>query len=499
MIAPSHLMVSLAVTAAFQGAERPTGNALVDQARTLIPQYDGDHKHFLTVDERRDVVAATHLAAAALALEPDNTYALWWNGHAESLLGEDDRNREQRDAARLHFDIALDAFERASELDPDYYWAHYARGMANWRVGHVASAIRDYDLAVAACDKAIANGDSGAETIKFKARQWRADARMRAGEFDVAREEFAAFYADYGNNQWDLGYSLSETHLRERDFAGAREVYGRILENEEFRTFDQTHAQLGYLEGLVGNTDAALQHLDAALEREFTPTLYSRMWQWILTPAPRSQAKIDAELRKFLEYPPGSLSEWDRSLGQFVVGEIEASSFLERARVEHNTRMEQARDLGDLMCEVWFYVGLRRRIEADRLDDEAARRDGWLSAFEAFGRALAFDPRSFKWEWAFARKHYAELGALLGKTPVVRSTMDGVAVGDAVPGLGRAATADASARGERMVARVHSPQDEAARSWTSVDELVPGDLLLVLVRAGADGPQRFERLVVMAE
>ncbi len=186
------------------------------------------------------------------------------------MLGEDLRNRGNTGDARAHYASALAAYDRAIELDPGYYWAHYARAMAKNNLGRLWDAIRDYDEAVRVASEhiSVAAGDADLDPrfVRFKARQWRADTRMRVLEFERAREEFRSFYADNGNNRWDLGYSMAETYQRQRDFAGAIRTYEELLTIEDYATFDSTYAQLGYLAGLLRDRQEATRRLEEALE-----------------------------------------------------------------------------------------------------------------------------------------------------------------------------------------------------------------------------------------
>ena len=390
-----------------QAAEPPTAGELVEQARAFLPVFEADRTEFLTAEQRRHVLASTNLLDASLALEPEQAFTVWWKGHAEALLGEDRRNRGEEGAAGAHYAAALDAFQRAIAIDPSYYWAYYARGMAHNNLGRWWDAIRDYDEAVRVANARIDAAADESESldprfVRFKARQWRADTRMRVLEFARAREEFVAFYADNGNNQWDLGFSTAETYQRERDFAQAVATYEHVLTQEDFATFDGAYAQLAYLAGLLGDRAAATRRLDQALETELAPTLYPRLWLWILTEGER-RPQAAADLTDFVEHPPAGVSEWDRKLGYFVLGQGTPDEFLGLARAEEERRKRDGVPLDNLMCEVWYYVGLRQ--EAD--GNEAA-------ALDAFRRAVAFAPRTFKWEWEYARLGLARLAAALG-------------------------------------------------------------------------------------
>lgn len=391
--------------------ERPTPIELVDQARTLIPVYEGDHKAFLTAAETKDTTAAAHLLAAAVALDDTNPAAFWWQGHCEVLLGEDRKNRGKDEPAGEHYGRALDAYGRSLALEPSSYWAHYARGMAQHNLDRFWDGLADYDQAEELANQVISQGEGAsgyddARFVRFKARQWRADTRMRVLENETARVEFRSFYADNGNNQWDLGYSLAETYLRERDYAGAKETYEHILETEEFAAFDSTYSQLGYLAGLLGENDAAASWIRQALENELRPSLYPRLWLWILAPGPLRPA-AESDLAGFLEHPPGDLSAWDLRLGRYVLGDGTDQEFLEHARAERKRRMEAAEALDDLMCEVWFYVGLRREVVA------VAEKSALKHAVDAYRFALGSRPRQFKWEWEYARLHLAQLTSYL--------------------------------------------------------------------------------------
>lgn len=438
---------------------------LVAQAQKWFPSYEGDHKYFLTATERREVSAGIAILEASLALEPNNAFALGWRGFGEVLLGEDDKNRGAAEQAEEHFDAALAAYDRAIVLQPSFYWAHYARGMAEWNRGRWWSAIENYGEAVRLTNDVMGDGqvdDAGrldAHKIRFKARRWLADARMRVFDFEGAREEFRSFYADNGNNQFDLGRSLAETHLRERDWAGTLQVYENILTVEEFRPFPAPYEWLGYLSGLTGENAAGAEWIERSFEHEFTPKFYPRLWLWILAPEPK-RSEVAADLSEYLDFPPDDVSEWDRALGRFVLGEGTPEAFLRVARAEEERRKREAIKLDDLMCEVWFYVGLRR--EAD-LPTEAGeeRTAGLLDALAAYGASLALETVQFKWEWAYARLGYARVANELGLGPDARL------VGN------RNRLRDEAARLAR-----HRPGEERTHSGLgAMMDLRPGDLV----------------------
>jgi len=448
---------------------------LLAQARGFIPVYEGDHKAFLTEEEERNTLAAAHILEASLALAPSDAAALWWLGHCEVLLGENRRNRGAEIEAQAHYERALDAYGRSLAVDPSSSWAHYARAMAERNLDRFWEAIGDYDQAVEQADVIIAQGAGAAgyddaRFVRFKARQWRADTRMRTLASETARDEYRSFYADNGDNQWDLGYSLAQTYMRERDYAGARETYERILTDEEFATFDSTYYELGYLAGLRGERELAAGLIEQGLEHELQLSLYPRLWLWILAPDDR-RVVAEADLADFLAHPPADVSAWDLRLGRYLLGDGTDEEFLEDARTERKRRMLVAERLDDLMCEVWFYVGLRREQRAG--EEDAARIK---SAVEAYRYALAFRPEQHKWEWEYARANFARLAHRLELKANAGFSIDGA----------RIQAGELAGEIERVLWHRAGTERRVEGIASLAQPLEPGDLVQVVVRRDDD-------------
>ena len=499
---PKALVLALAPAwaALAHAQERPAPSTLVDQARLFLPPGVGDPPPPLTPEGARDARAAEKLCAAALELDPESGYAAWWLGHARLLLGADLVARGDRDAGRARFRAAVAAFERAEALDPDSAWAPWAAALARWELDELQAALAAFDRAIDVANRAIdaaGEGDPAARDalfVRFKARQWRADTRMRAFEFERAREEFRSFYADNGNNRWDLGYSLAETYLRERDFAGARAVYEDLLTVEEYRPFGSTYAQLGYLAGLCGEPGPAVEWLEQALVFERAPTLYPRLWLWMLAREETRRAAAEDDLDAFLRNPPAEVSAWDLRLGAFVLGRTSVDEFEAAARAEEARRLAEAEALDDLACEAAFYAGWRLERDAERAGDgEALLR----RALAAQHRALGFAPRQHKWEWEYARSAFARLAGALQLAPEPGFRVEGrhIALAPDRP-LTRAHGATEGALGAVFF---HRPGAEKRREGPGalLGALLPGDLLECVVE-GQDGSRAAVRLVVDA-
>ncbi len=385
--------------------DRPSATELVVQARLYLPDYSGEHRAFLTPAQKSEVQAASHILSAALALEPESAYALWWKGHSQVLLGEDQLSREQRAASQASFAVALECFDQAVARQPDYLWAWYARAMARQRLGSYARAIRDFEHCITLAQKTIDGGEdetaiTEARFLKKKARLWRSDCRMQLFDFEIARSEYRAFYADNGDDvdaTWNLGIKIAESYQRERDFSGAIQTYEALLEVPRYADFHGAYTFLAYLEGLHENQEKAYARLNQALARERRPTLYPRLWLWILAPTEHKAETLDS-LKRFVANPPGDLSPWDLTLGRFMTGALTAEAFLAAAKVEVERRKLEAIALDDLMCEVWFYAGWHQEQEGSS-----------ELAIAAYREALAFRPAAFKWEWAYARLRFARL------------------------------------------------------------------------------------------
>ncbi len=460
----------LSFSLVFIAQERPDPAALIEQARALLPRYEGEAREFLTEEMRRDVVAADHLFQAALALQAESAYALWWGGHARVLLAENARNRGWLDRAAEYGSGALAFFDRAIELDPTYHWAYYARANARSSSGALFAALEDFEEAVRLANAVIERVDASqaqdALLVRFKARQWGADTRMRIFEFEEARAEFRTFYAENGDNQWDLAYSLAESYQRERDFEGARNIYVGVLQAEAFQPFDSTYSQLAYLAGLQGETGVALSRLEETFQRERVPSLYPRLWTWMLARGESLEDKRATaweELTEFLEAPPSDFPAWDATLGAFMVGASSEAEFALAAKAEIDRRSRDAVPLDGLACEAAFYRA--HRLELDAADGGPDVREVLLErSLAAYAEAFAFDPVNFKWEWAYARLGYARVAGLLGRSEGGRFYLRGQPLG--------------STRAFRPV-RAHRVGSQRSEALSSLSESSwhPGDLV----------------------
>ncbi len=470
-LAPLALCLAPAlVVAPAQATERPDAETLVAQAWLFLPAYDGEHRAFLSDELRTNTAVGAHLLEAAVELEPEHLRGLWSLGHARILLAEDARNRDLGDVARAHYVGAVSALSRSIDLFPTDPWACYARGAAHTAFGADNAALRDLDAAIENADALIANGDNSISWLRFKALEWRAEVLMRLGEHERARAALRAFHSEFSNNNWPLYIALAESYERERDFAGARASYDDIV--AEFPTDHQAYGLLGYLEGLVDDRERATSRLLEAIENELEPDMYLRMWLFLLA-TDDALASAESDLRLFLENPPDSLSDWDRGLGLFTLGEGTPAEFLERARAEVERRIAADEALDDLMCEASFYAGWREE-----------RGGNPRAALDAYRAALAFHPPKWKWEWAFARLAFARLAAELELAAAPPFTIDG----DELAWDGE------TARIEH--ATWHVPGTEQPVRELGRDPL-PGDLFQANVRY-ADGRAALVRFVVDA-
>lgn len=461
-----HLVLALALPVCLQ--ETPEAPDLVEQGWTLVPQYTGEHRWFLTEDEARATRAGVHLFAAAVELEPESTRALWSLAHANALLAEDARNRGEDERAETWSLAASEALDRSIELDASDPWAFYARGVELANTGRPDRAVSDLERAVANCEAAEDRDDFA--WLRFKCLEWRAEALMRGGRFEEARAALTSFHEEFSENAWPKHIALAENALRARELGAARAEYDAIL--EAFPDDHQAYALLGYLAGLLGDREEATRRLEQARQREGFADFYIRLWAHLLATAEAEQA-TRAELAGFLENPPANLSDWDATLGRFVLERGDVDAFLARVAEERQARMAAGVSLDDLECEAWFYVGMRHELAAAELEDEEARRVSFDRAVRAYERALSFRPRAWKWEWAFARRRFANLCAELERSPVVPFRI----VAERFE--------DDHVSGSILEARWHTPG--APGPSARPNSLRPGDLLLLrLLEDGAD-------------
>ena len=396
----------------------------VEEGWALLPEYRGAHRPFLTSAELPRARAALHLFQAATQLGPDHVRAQQSLGHARVLLAEDRRNRGLEAEGREHFEGGVDALLRAIELDGDDPWPHYALGVLRTTFGDHATALADLGRARERAQLRMADsGPDGPDAwLRFKALEWQPEVHMRLGQHAAARDAMRAFHGEFSDNGWPLGIALAESWLRQREFSQARDSLEDLA--RRFPDDHQAYALLGYLEGLVDRRDVALERLREAIARELDPGLYPRLWLWILAPEAERDGP-EADLRQYLEFPPATLSEWDRTLGRFLLGEGTVEGFLERTEAEARRRMGAAEALDGLGCESWFYAGLRRDLAARRAPAGPGRETLQAAALQAYAKALEASPAAWKWEWAYARRNFADLARSLGRGPVDSFSLDG--------------------------------------------------------------------------
>ncbi|MFT4539800.1 MAG: tetratricopeptide (TPR) repeat protein [Planctomycetota bacterium] len=444
--------------------ERRGSDEWVEDAIRYLPPYQNEHRWFLTESQRTDAMAAALILDAATTLTPDHLRALWWTGHAHILLGEDDRNRGRADAATEHDRRAQAALDHAISVDESDPWSHYARALLLANSGRELEAIQGLESVIALSE--AATEPSNFAQLRYQALEWKIEFRTRTRDYATAEQELYAFCGEFAENDWPLQRLLATQRLRRRVFVGARDNYRRMI--ADFADDPQAYEWLGNLEGLEGNREQAAVCLQESIDRERMPGLYGRMWMWILS-AGETQQKAETELREFIEYPPDTLSDWDRKLGEFLLGDETSESFLARAQSERNLRMSEARPLDGLMCESWFYIGYKLEQQA-RVGESAVSldKDRATRSLEAYGRCLAERPTGWKWEWAHARTNYSQLAKELGR----EARTDFILAADKLQIDGRTARVLSSAW--------HSPGDPRPTSESSGAPL-PGDLLMLTV------------------
>lgn len=460
-----------------RAADARFAESVVEQGWTLIPAYSGEHRGSLDERGQARTAAAAHLFSAAAELQPGLVRALWSLGHAETLLAENARTRGLP-TLREHVQRAEAALSRALEIDPADPWCNYARGALRTGFGAIDGALADLQRTDELTSARIPEtGKDGNDAwLRFKAREWRPEALMQAGRFEEAREALRAFHTEFSDNAFPLHIALGECFLRERDLASADEQYRTIV--ELFPDDHQAYALRGYLAGLLNDRGTASAQLQEAIDREPMPGLYLRLWLWILA-TDEALPAADVDLREFLTNPPSSLSDWDRRLGEFCIGSDTTASFLDGARAEAARRMDASEALDELMCEAWFYVGLRLERDAAAAENEASTGKLLEEAMAAYGNALGARPVAWKWEWSFARLAYARLALATGKTQVEEMPTGSDGTG---PGA--------------LTVGVHMPGERRARGLID-GRALPGQLWLGL-REQQDGSRRFAYVPVLA-
>ena len=479
------LAFALAAVQADAPAEaEPAVERWLDEGWALLPAYDGGGPRALSDEEAPRARAAAALFQAATELEPESLLAWWRLAHAEALLAFDQQVRGARTGAECA--RARAALARALEIDAQDPWSHFARAVFETSFGEHALAAAELAAALAGLEHRAGEGAATDAWLRFRALEWQPEVSMRLGLFEQARAELRAFHAEYSTNAWPLAIALAESCEREHDFAAARGHYEAIAADEAFAGDPTAHELLGYLEGLAGNTERALERLEAGLAREREPSLYPRLWLWLLSP-PDARGAHARELAAFLEAPPPGASAWDLTLGRFLIEGRAPEAFLEAAEIERRRRLEVGQPLDDLLCEAWFYAGVG--FENLALGAEPPAREALARrALAAHGRALGLAPVAWKWEWAYARLRGARLAAELGAAAEPSFELAGGPEG-AKLSLGEPRSTLAV-----LAASWHAPGAERALPDLGRNPR-PGDLLLARVLR-QDGSPDFARLAV---
>jgi tetratricopeptide (TPR) repeat protein len=456
-------------------------NKLVNDAWPYLPEYTAAERPYLSEEMRRKAAAGAKMLAAAIELDPSHARGLWCRGYAEWLLAVDAKNRGEAEAAQEHFGASVESFSAGIGLNETDPWALVGRAQTLASFGEYGPAIADMDAALASMAETLAKPGNHGSTpwLRFQAMKARAEILMQLGRFEDAREALSTFHGLFSGNNWNLYVETADSYKRERDFDSARATYEKIL--EEFENDFQAYALLGYLEGLVGDRAAATKRLQEALEYELQPGMYTRMWLTMLATDEARPAAV-ADFEGFMENPPDDLSEWDRTLGNFVLGNGTVEEFARKGGIEVARRMSAGEAVDDLPCEIAFYSGFRHEADAAKAGDGATQKMHQEKALAAYREALSFDPK-WKDEWAYSRMHFARLTAELGQ-----KTKPGFSVKDDRLSVG------GQARGKLMEASWHAPGEAAAKP--SLGRAVqPGDLLIGTLESN-DGERRSVRLVV---
>lgn len=393
--------------------ETPTAQGYSDQAWQLVPTYTGNHRAYLSPELESEVQAAARLLEAGLALEADNVLCLWRLGHVESLLAENCRNRGRKAEAKEHIQSAMDALALALEKKPGDPWNSYAMGIACTNAGDHERALTYLANAVSQADAEIASDEnSNSAWLRRKVMEWQSTVAMRAQRSDEARAFMRTYNEEFIQNEWVLQTTLAESYSRQWDLEKTREAYA--LARDVAPEDSGAHSLIGYVEGLLGHEELAYEHVLRGIQLEREPGLYSRLWLNIFAKGQQG-ADAAADLQDLLENPPESAGAWDISLCRFVMSEGTPADFIAAGKAEVARRIVAGELVDDLMCEVYFYAGLR--IERQNTSDQA-NSPGDLTARGCYRLALQEMPATWKWEWAYSRKRLAGLtGAVEPEAP----------------------------------------------------------------------------------
>ncbi len=498
----------------------------VEKAAELIPGSDGTHRFFLSDTEGRNVRRARKKLNQILADHPDypdELKVLWHLQRCPLLLAENLKNRGKVEDSRPLYEENAQILNRAIDIDPDYFWNFYKRGVASYNLGHYQAALEDLSQA-----KQMAENDEAkkaeADALLMNIRYYLAASQMRVYATDAAIASLASYHSDYpwegGGEKWVDWNQLdakANVFLHARDFAAAASAYQEITEHDDYRRDNfvhRAHANRGYARGFVNDTAKAIESLDAALKFRFdhNDALYPLLWKSIIAPDAATKSAAEDELIELLQKVDG-ISSWERTLITFVLWpQLEKKArplktrarglrlgsddeFIKEAEATIKREREEGRPAYYLMSEVWFYIGLRHERVAEELVAEP-RQDELERALEAYENALGIWLQNFSWEWEYARKHLNRVAKKLGRAADLGFTT----AGNEITKVSKASIADRLGLkpGTIKSLRLHRiPDQQVVTNDLELTELAfePGDLLQLEV-ANEAGISRYFNIVV---
>jgi len=272
-----------------------------------------------------------------------------------------------------NIDDAIADLNHALEINPKNAEAYTYRGTAKEDQGDFSGAAADYSHVLEFDPK---NADAYAS---------RGDVKDAQGDYDGALADYArALELDPKNA--DFYTDRGETKGRHGDDSGAMADYARALELDPKDAY--IYESRAITRQNQGDFAGALPDYDKSIELKpddsFYPYLYRELLQLRLKKAPAG----------FKNTVAGWEDSWSKSLGQFLLGNLDESKLLQAAE------KKDEEPVAGQKCEAYYFIGMMRLLKGDQ-----------TGARDFFKKSMSSEFKDY-YEYHFASVELARLDAL---------------------------------------------------------------------------------------
>ncbi len=276
------------------------------------------------LEDAGDHAGAVAEYARGLELDPTNTNLRLSHGNAQRTNGD--------------YPGAIADFDSVLALDPQNRDALDGRAETKAAAGDNAGAIVDYGLMLDLDPK-----DVGALLHRGEAEEHAGDHAGATADFERARQ----LDPQNANVYYQIGFS----RINQGDYAGAITPYDQAI------ALAPKAPDLYQVRGLayqnLGDSDRALADFDQAVKLNPDFSFYPQFFRELVEMR-RGQTSTD-----FAKNVGGWKAGWAKSIGQFILGQIDETALLAAAEIRDKESVAGQR------CEAYYYLGAMRLLHQD--------------------------------------------------------------------------------------------------------------------------------------